>query len=157
MIATDIEDDVFTAVELAQRSFRNGELSAVLFACDRAYIGEDYWSTPEAFAEVVTADLAPTRRGVFVVPIVANNSLVGRGFRPHFGDLDEDEHEEFWILAWDMRSGLDVGRCLIYRDADGTPGFDPIEKYDGQVQLTEDAPGFKLMQALITPTGEVTE
>lgn len=157
MIAADIEDDIFTAVHVAQQCFARGEFSAVVFAHDRAYIGEDYWESPASFESVVVDDLAPAARGVFVAPIVSIETTGPRGFRPPDGDVDPNEREELWVLAWDDRSGLDVGRCLITRDGDGTPVFGDVEKYEGQVMLTEHAPGLQLMQALLTPTGEVSE
>lgn len=124
--------------------------TAVALVDGQLFIGVGYWQDPEVFYQAIAEQTAPARRCVFTVPIVVsrrdNNEV---GFRRVDGELDGAEHEELFILAFDVTDGLDIGRCRIDRDHTGAPSFGDIEHYHGAVQVPPTAPGMSLVQALL--------
>lgn len=146
----DTAQVVVSTVNVAVQQLADGSTdTAVAFVDGQLFIGVGYWLAPDVFSQAVSDQAAPAQRGVFTVPIVVNQRDSEVGFRPADGELCDTEHEELFILAFDLSDGLDVGRCRIDRDDAGAPSFGDIETFQGAVQVPPTAPGMSLVQALL--------
>lgn len=138
--------------------------SALLDGQAPAFIGIDtdppiwledftYWRGPHIF-EMEAGQLAlehAADRVVFAVPLITLITDDGAFvFRPVDGEVDDEEVQQIWIVTLDLNDGLDVHRT-VYRTAhDGLLAFESIETFNGDATLEEGAPGWQLIQAVIT-------
>lgn len=149
------------AVTRVRTSLLDGEPVAVIGieADEPIWLSDlSYWRAPAEF-EIEGGQLAQhnrSDRAVFAVPLItladSEGALV---FRPTNGTVHPSEVQQVWIVTVDLADGMDVHRCVYQRAPDGLPQFFPIQTYDGDVRLDRGAPGWHLVQAVISPESAV--
>lgn len=111
-----------------------------------------YWRQPCAF-ETEAGELGRDRRSdrvVLAVPLITlardDGTLV---FRPPAGPVRPDEVELVWAISLDLSDGLDVHRCVYRSTPDGLL-FHEVQTYNGDVRIDPAAPGWQLLQSVIS-------